>query len=498
MLATSTAAAIAAVRARALKSEAASVPEAADAPRTCFAPAVNRRELLRRAGGGAIAVAALGGSGFGLARAAAALEDPRVRRFRSRPDLRPPAPWVTGSESGSPGRVFYTPMGGPGQTGLLIVDERGEPVWFEPSPKGLARLDFRVQEYRGKPVLTWWEGQVGKGYGNGHYVLRDETYAEVARVEARDGQKGDLHDFQLTPEGTALFTCYRKDGKVVEGVIQEVDVESGRLLFEWHSLDHVPVSDSYRTAASFGKDGFDYIHVNSVAVAPDGDLIVSGRHTWTVYKLDRRSGEVRWRLGGKHGDFALGRGARFAYQHDARPHPDGTMTIFDNGSEPAVEPRSRALRLALDTRAMRADVVWAWTHPRSLLGGAMGNVQLLSDGGAFVGWGAAGGASEFRPDGFVRWDASFPKGAISYRSYRSPWTGSPKEKPRAVRSGGTVYASWNGATEVAAWEARRGGQVVGRARSGGFETAIRVGGASGSLTVAALAADGSTLASVAV
>jgi hypothetical protein len=459
---------------------------------------VNRRDFLRRAGGGAVATVVLGGGGFGISRAAAALQDPRVRRFRSRPDLRPPAAWVTGSESGTPGHVFYTPMGGPGQTGLLILDARGEPVWFEPSPKGLARLDFRVQAYRGRPVLTWWEGQVGKGYGKGHYVLADETYAEIARVRGRDGQRGDLHDFQLTPEGTALFTCYSKVGKLVEGVIEEVDVESGRLLLQWHSLDHVPVEESYRTAESFGKAGFDYVHLNSVDVDTDGDLIVSGRHTWTVYKVDRRSGEVRWRLGGKHGDFELGERARFAYQHDARRHPDGTMTIFDNGSEPAVEPRSRALRLALDTEAMRAEALWEWTHPRALLANAMGSVQALPDGGAFVGWGAAGGASEFAPDGFVRWDARFPKGAISYRSFRSPWTGEPKEKPRAVREGRTVHASWNGATQVAAWEARRGGRAVGRAASAGFETAIPVGAAAGPLSIVALAADGSTLATASV
>ncbi len=154
-----------------------------------------------------------------------------------------------------------------------------------------------------------------------------------------------------------------------------------------------------------------------------------------MYKLDRESGEIRWTLGGKRSDFELGPGARFAWQHDVRAHPDGTLTIFDNGAEPAVEPRSRALRLELDHARMRASTVAAWTHPRNLLAHAMGNVQALAGGGALVGWGTAPAASEFGADGFVRWDASFPQGAISYRSYRFPWTGLPQTKPDAVRDG---------------------------------------------------------------
>lgn len=454
---------------------------------------MDRRELLTRAGRATAGLIVLGAGGFGIARAAA-LDDPRVRRFRSRPDLLPPAPWVVRDAAAAPGCVFYTPMGGPGETGLLILDEAGEPVWFAPGLEGRARLDLSVQSYRGRPVLTWWEGHVGKGYGQGSFVIADETYTEIARVRAGHGQKGDLHEFQLTPDGTAIFLAYSRVRDVVENVVQEVDVASGRVLFEWHSLDHVPVAESFRTAESFGKAGFDYLHANAVDVDVGGDLLLSARHTWTVYKLDRRTGAVRWRLGGRHSDFELGPDARFAWQHDARRHADGTMTIFDNGAEPAVEPRSRVLRLELDERTMRARTLSAWTHPRALLAHAMGNAQLLADGGCFVGWGTAPAASELGPDGFPRFDASFPAGAISYRAYRFPWRGRPAERPRAVLVDGTVYASWNGSTEVAAWAVRSGGRELARARRSGFETAIRVGVAGPPLTVAALGEHGDMLA----
>jgi hypothetical protein len=126
------------------------------------------------------------------------------------------------------------------------------------------------------------------------------------------------------------------------------------------------------------------------AAVADGDLLVSSRYTSAGYKLDRRSGEVLWRLGGKKNDFELGPGAAFAFQHDARGHPGGLISLFDNGAyspDTAIESTSRAIVLALDTTAMTARLVRALPNPKGLLTTAMGNMQLLHDGGCFVGWG---------------------------------------------------------------------------------------------------------------
>jgi hypothetical protein len=162
-------------------------------------------------------------------------------------------------------------------------------------------------------------------------------------VAAGNGRSGDLHEFLLTDRGTALLTAYvlrhidlrpvggSRSGAIQDAIFQEVDLASGRVLLEWHSLDHIPLTESYWPLTSWS---WDYVHLNSIDVDLDGNLLVSSRNTHTVYKIDRRSGEIIWRLGGKHSDFAMGAGATFAWQHDPRRQADGTLTIFDNQGAP--------------------------------------------------------------------------------------------------------------------------------------------------------------------
>jgi hypothetical protein len=149
----------------------------------------------------------------------------------------------------------------------------------------------------------------------------------------------------ISPQNTALITIYdavpkdlsalggKKDALAIQGIVQELDIETGKLLFEWRSLDHVSLEESY---AKPGQDldypGIDYLHINSIDVDHDDNLLVSARKISAVYKIDRETGEILWRLGGKKSDFEMGRGTRFAYQHDARRLPDGTISIFDNGT----------------------------------------------------------------------------------------------------------------------------------------------------------------------
>ena len=201
------------------------------------------------------------------------------------------------------------------------------------------------------------------GYG-GTFVIADASYAEIARVRAGNGYKADLHEILITSRNTALITIYNEiradltpvggavDARLVEGIIQEIDIPSGRVLFEWHSLDHIALEESSELAVT--RDGnVDYFHLNSIGVDSDGHLLVSARHTSAVYKLHRRTGQVIWRLGGTRSDFALGPGVSFGYQHDARRHSDGTLTIFDNA---ASLPTQRGLR--------RGRSVSGSTHPR--------------------------------------------------------------------------------------------------------------------------------------
>jgi hypothetical protein len=334
------------------------------------------------------------------------------------------------------------------------------------------------------------------GYGRGEAVIVDRSYRELARLRAPGGRIMDVHELQLTPQGSALFTCYpasvpmdlsaiggSRHAQVLDSIIQEVDLATGRLLFEWRSLDHIPVSESYRPL----EEPYDYIHVNSIEIAPDGNLIISARHTWALYKLDRQTGEVIWRLGGKRSDFRMGEGTQFSWQHDARQISDRMFTVFDDGSDgrTRTEHQSRAVVLELDSAARTVTLAHSYQHPTPLVSAAMGSMQALPNGHLLIGWGTQPYASEFAADGTLVTDARMPKGEQSYRAYRLPWRGAPQEPPAiaathdAGSGAATVYASWNGATEVTRWELRAGPtasrlQSQGIAERRGFETAIPV------------------------
>ena len=478
----------------------------------------------------AVAGGVLTGEGFGAtpaghsaARAAAPSLD--QAGYLTQPDWAPP-PIALATPAApaavAPGYIFVAPFapGAPpdalGRHGPLILDDDGEPVWFLPLATRTA-MNFRAQRYRGRNVLTWYEGDNQSTYG-GSCVIYDATYRELKRVHAGHGLDCDLHEFLITSRDTALVTVYNEvsadlssvggppDGRVVEGIVQELELPSGRVVFEWHSLDHVPLDESFRPEVT-SAGNVDYFHLNSIGVAPDGDLLVSSRHTSTVYKVGRRTGKIVWRLGGKKSDFALGPGAAFNFQHDVRGHADGTLTIFDNGATDAgagdVEPGSRALRLQLDTRSMTATLLAALEPAQPRLAIAMGDVQELPGGNVFVGWGTTGWYSEYGPDGSVLLDARFGDAGMSYRAFRLPWAGNPTTKPAAAARANadgtsTVHASWNGATGVTHWQVRTGpaptrlttGTTAARS---GFETAIVVPAATGYAVAYALDASGDEL-----
>ncbi len=306
---------------------------------------------------------------------AAAGDLPVAPTFVSRPDLLPPPisivmpyTWPTR------GHILLAPFSFPTSppsteaSGPLIIDRNGQPLWFRPLT-GRTAIGLRVQNYRGDPVLTWWEGTVFGGYG-GTFVIADASYARVARVRAGNGYRADLHEILITSRNTALISIYNEirtdlsriggpvDGRLVEGVIQEIEIPSGRVLFEWHSLDHIALEESSELAVT-GDGNVDYLHLNSIGVDTDGHLLVSARHTSAVYKVHRRTGAVIWRLGGTRSDFALGPGVSFGYQHDARRHSDGTLTIFDNAASLPTQRgvASRTLRLRLEMSAKKATLV---------------------------------------------------------------------------------------------------------------------------------------------
>jgi hypothetical protein len=428
--------------------------------------------------------------------AGAAAPLPAARSFHSRPDLRPAEIRIDRhSPDATPGDLFVAPhpsggaLGGP-----MILDGRGRLLWFQQLEAGRQGSDVKVQRYKGRPVLTWGD-RPSESHADAFNVVADDHYRVIATVRAQgEGVTTDLHDFVLEPSGTALVLGFRTvtrdltayggpdDGRVQEGLIQIIDVETGRALWTWNSLDHIPLDESVKKPESDGS--FDYLHANSVARTSDGDILLSARHTSTVYKIDPLSGRIVWRLGGKLSDFTMGPGTRFGYQHDARPLGGGRVSLFDNADIDASSPRrSSGMVIALDMAHRRARLVRAFHRPKELLSTSQGNFQVLPGGGVIVGWGSQPVVSEFSPQGRLVFDASFPSAAQqSYRAYKFPWTGHPTAPPDVVasRSGGdrtVAFVSWNGATEVRRWVLLAGPspdqlQPVARRPWTGFETRL--------------------------
>lgn len=445
-------------------------------------------------------------------------------RYATRPALHPPqitinertGPTAPGLIVLGPKKLLGAKMGPAEQQGPELVDDRGRVRWFRPMPPGEIASDVRVQRYRGRPVITWWQGKLLLGYGFGAAVVADSHYHVIRVFRGAGGLQPDLHEFRLTSHGTALYAAYKEvsadttsvggtpEDRVLDSFVQEVDLKTGRVVFQWDALRHVPPSESNVPINQRPAGPWDYFHINSVSPTPDGNLLVSARHTSTIYKIDRRTGAILWRLGGKSSDFEAGPGATFSWQHDAREPSPNVIELFDNDAASVpVRPYSSAMRIRIDPAAHTATLERELIHPLKLSGATQGSTQDLPDGHTFVGWGAQGAFTEFAGDGSVVLDGDLPPSYDSYRAYRSRWTGLPRDRPRLVarRAGRRVHVdvSWNGATEVARWRVlagRRPGALrpVGGGAWNGLETALTVRHAGRWVSVEALTARGRVLA----
>jgi hypothetical protein len=435
---------------------------------------------------------------------------PRSYQFVSRPDLAPPRVSVRTAVAGlDPGYVFLMARFGerePGETQAyaVVVDRAGELVWAKRfDDDGTFPNDLAVQTYRGEPVLTYWRGtSPERGWGNGEYVLLDTSYREIATVRAGNGYHADFHDLVITSRDTAYLMSYptvRGNPAVREGVLQEVDIATGRVLWEWHSIDHVGLEESVAAAPDKPKEAFDYFHANSVDEAPDGDLLVSARHTSALYRIDRQTGEVLWRMGGTHSDFPLDPELEFAWQHDARWQPGGRISLLDNRSNlDSTGPPSRALTLEVDESAQTVRLAGSFENPYGQTSGSQANHQLLPSGNSVAGWGSRPAFTAFSGSGEVLLHGTLPADTFSYRALLSDWRAYPAEPPRAAVRESTVYASWNGATEVSRWRVLSGPSperltALPPVPRTGFETEVELPPDAAYVVVEALARNGTTL-----
>jgi hypothetical protein len=441
-----------------------------------------------------------------------------IQRYSTAPALTPSTVHVTTPARGgaSPGDFFLAPYQGLGTAGPMIVDATGSLVWFKPLPAGETATNFGVQQYGGKPVLSWWEGTVLQvGFGEGQDVLYDSSYHHLATIRAGNGYHADLHEIRIAPDGTAWIDIFDPikmnltsahggaEGVLTDSIVEQIDIKTGLVMWEWHALGHVSLADS-QNPAPHSSYPWDYIHVNSVDPGGSGDVLLSARNTWAIYDVDIHSGAIRWRLGGAHSSFRAGAGTQFFWQHDAEFQPGGLISVFDNGSDPPKEKQSRGLLLAPSLASRSVKLLEQFVNPtKTLLATSQGNMLSLPGGNWLMGYGGLPNFTEFDASGHVLFDATLGKSVQNFRTNLAPWSGRPSDPPAVLAkpagSGALVVSvSWNGATDVVSWRVLGGtspstlASVVSAAKSG-FQTTIAAPTAGPYVAVQALDGSGDVI-----
>jgi hypothetical protein len=412
-------------------------------------PSIPRRKAHRRlrALTAALATAAVAALATGGALASSAAADT--------PTAPPPVTVLTHGSNLGKGDFFVSPFGGTATyaNGPEILEQNGNVVWFHAIPAGQEASDFRTQTYNGQPVLTWWQGTNFGGLSKGVDYIYNDKYQQIATVQAGNGLSSDGHEFLITPQNTALIVAYTTatadltsiggpaNQTVIDGVVQEINIKTGKVLWQWNSADHVPYSQSEQPLPASPSTPWDWFHVNAVKLDTDGNLLIDARDTWTGYKVDRHSGQIIWQLGGKAsannfnivaapGQVLNKGGVITAWQHDFESQGNGIYTFFDNESAGVANTGvdataqfglSRAVTVKLDQRTHSATLINSFNQPEGLTAPSQGNSQRTAEGNTVVGWGSLPYWSEFSPSGQLLYNAQFPTGVNSYRAYLLPW-----------------------------------------------------------------------------
>jgi hypothetical protein len=347
---------------------------------------------------------------------------------------------------------------------LLILNSQGQLVYYQSVADDLSAFDFKVQP---NGMLSYFDQK------DSTYYVMNLHYQVVDTYQAGNGYVTDLHELQILPNGNVLLMAYdaetvdmskvvnggKKDATVTGLIIQELD-PSKNVIFEWRSWDHFSFFDS---TSSLTDQNIDLVHGNALALANDGNLLLSSRNQSEITKINLQTGQIMWRLGGKANQFTLVDGKPFAYQHDVRQLPNGDITVFDNHGTQQNPAPSHGIEYKIDEKNKIATQVWEYTHNPPVFTTFMGDTQRLPDGNTFLDWGAPSTAdgyafvtmTEVTPDNQTAFELTFDQPYVSYRAFRSPWQGFPDTQPalagKVDASGITLGYSWNGATQVASY-----------------------------------------------
>ncbi|TFY58012.1 hypothetical protein EVJ58_g6673 [Rhodofomes roseus] len=399
--------------------------------------------------------------------------------FRSRPDLQP-LKWIVAKEPTENYHDGYY-MTCPWSTDVpqpapAIYTSKGDLVWTDPEV-GMC-FDLDVQNLNGTDVLTFWNGTVNpfSRYGIGQAYIMDSTYAVTHVLATTFNDTCDLHEFTIpkVTNSTALLPVYwpvqadlsdyggTEDGWVLYNFFQEIDIATGEIVFEWN------------------------FRINSIDKDTSGNYLVSSGHTQALYYIDGTDGEIIWKLGGKNSSFTFGLNATFYGQQDARFVDGPTVVSMHVGEATTGQTTERGLSLLLNTTTMEATMLVEFLPLTPYTSTSQGSLRYDPDGNVVFGGGTNPWISEYLPNGTMIYSAALGgEGLVdslieNYRSLKTTtWIGYPQTAPDIAFNGSTVWASWNGATEVAEWEILTGAhpsilRPVAVVPKDGFETEITI------------------------
>ncbi|KAI4725071.1 hypothetical protein E4T49_07185 [Aureobasidium sp. EXF-10728] len=441
---------------------------------------------------------------------------------------------AAGDNVDSADRVFISPRGTAVEqiAPMIFNSEDLSLVWSDPSYK--TTFGVRVQEFNSSDYITFWRGAIkGAGYGSGSFIMLDHNYNVAYNLTTKNlTVGGDIHEIELTDDGTALMTAYEpikynltaydiEDGWLADSLFEEVDIATNDLIFSWRASEHIALNASYADPGATGisqDSPYDFFHINSIEKDDSGNYLISARHTHGLYYINGTNGDIIWSLGGKNNDFedkSNGQATNFAWQHDARWRNTNLteLTLFDNGAADWVktENETRGLWLSLNYDDMSVSLKQDYISPEGILSISQGSVQVLSNGNVFMGYGSNGAFIEYTNDGQAIWDVQFGiignSSVQSYRAYKQNWQGFPGWNPSIAATGNgtdntTVYMSWNGATEIKQWtilasnsssSLSTADDIWKNVTKTGFETNVTVGTNARYIRAAALNADGQVL-----
>ena len=337
-----------------------------------------------------------------------------------------PAYTATGADA-SPGFVAIAA----GMYGL-VIDNTGRVVWYHRFTNG-PWLNFMAQ-VNGRYVAR----QVTSDPADVESWLELDPLGNVTRtIGCLQGLQARFHDLLTEPNGAYWILCDETRtmdltehggaalARVTGQAVQHISA-TGELLFHWSPFDHFLITDvdsAFRTGLNVN-----WTHANSLDLDRDGNVLVSFRNLNEITSIDSRTGDVRWRFGGRRNGFTLAEGSElFAGQHSVRVLPSGEILLLDNIGDAA---ESRAERWLIDAAAgvaFMTDSHGSVPAVKTLVGGS---VQALSPTRTLVSFGTEGRVEEYDAVGAVHWRIEGAPGYIfraqRFRSLYQPGVGAAR------------------------------------------------------------------------